>query len=268
MSSLGSNTDNFISIESPFINTYPENNNNKFLLIIIFIIIVVLFIIFFPWDKLVEKKKEHMTGGTLTQLYSNDSQDVYLKGDVDQLATGNYNLYWNQPTRVANTFLNRGSPLPSIVLPNTSMNPNNITLNNLEYQSNEYMPNSSITSNNSRCVRVSESKLPSHRLNFGDINLTKYENDSPRDKLWQNMQDNLLYNKDCLRNPASCGDGPGGYRLGEGYDQGTKAKPYVDLNGNIIYPDSYVGDYFIKPNFDIMQPFPIITKPKYSALNE
>jgi hypothetical protein len=68
-----------------------------------------------------------MSGGTLTQLFANDMQDTYLKGNVDQLATGNFLLHWNQPTRIAsgygfnNGVPNRGQLLSTI--PNISVNP-------------------------------------------------------------------------------------------------------------------------------------------------
>lgn len=88
------------------------------------ILVIIFFIIIIPWDKLgLTSKKEGMTGGTLTQLFAQDSQDVYLKSNVDKLATGNAFLYWNMPTKVLNSFQNRGTPLPSIYLPDTSMNP-------------------------------------------------------------------------------------------------------------------------------------------------
>lgn len=70
---------------------------------------------------------EHMSGGTLTQLFANDMQDTYLKGNVDQLATGNFLLHWNQPTRIAsgygfnNGVPNRGQLLSTI--PSISVNP-------------------------------------------------------------------------------------------------------------------------------------------------
>jgi hypothetical protein len=84
-----------------------------------------------------------MSGGTLTQLFAQDAQDIYLKGNVDQLATGNFMLYWNQPTRVASGYSygngvpNRGQLLSTIppVKPNNTASygmggPNNdMTLN-------------------------------------------------------------------------------------------------------------------------------------------
>ena len=87
-------------------NNINNNNNNISYIIIIILLIIGLYYIF-------NNKMEKMTAGTLTQLFANDSQDTYLKSNVDSLATGNFNLYWNQPTRIANTFLNRGGSYQS-----------------------------------------------------------------------------------------------------------------------------------------------------------
>jgi hypothetical protein len=76
------------------INGNPKNSN-----VIIIILIIILVVIYF-----FSKYTEHMSGGTLTQLFAQDAQDIYLKGNVDQLATGNFMLYWNQPTRVASGY--------------------------------------------------------------------------------------------------------------------------------------------------------------------
>ena len=118
----------------------PENtlnyDNTFHIFIFIFVIMIIVYFIVIFWNKLY-KKQENMTGGTMTQLMAQDSQDVYLKGNVDKLATGNYNLFWNQGTREANVFQNRGQPLYSILLPDTSMNPTN----NILEVSNNYVNN-------------------------------------------------------------------------------------------------------------------------------
>ena len=129
------------SVFSSQMDIFPYQNNlskdDKSFTFFIFIVIIIGLVIFIiPWDKL-GKKREGMSGGTVAQMFSQDSQDVYLKGNVDKLATGNFNLFWNQPTREANVWLNRGSPLYSILLPDTSMNP---TPNMMEV-SNDYVNN-------------------------------------------------------------------------------------------------------------------------------
>lgn len=123
------------SSDSFFGSIYNTTKNDT---TIILILVIVLVIIYF-----LSKYTEHMSGGTLTQLFAQDAQDVYLKGNVDQLATGNFMLYWNQPTRVASGYSwgngvpNRGqlvSTLPPVQPNNTAAygmgGPNNdMTLN-------------------------------------------------------------------------------------------------------------------------------------------
>lgn len=123
-------------ISIPEISLGKEDKKFNFLMFII--VIIVFFIIVIPWDKLGSKKIEGMSGGTLAQMFAQDSQDVYLKGNVDKIATGDFNLFWNQPTRQGmNTFQNRGYPLYSILLPDTPMNPTS----NIMEVSNNYVDN-------------------------------------------------------------------------------------------------------------------------------
>ena len=100
-----------------------DNSSNSSTWIYILILLAVFGFIYYN----LSNSAEHMTGGTLTQLFANDMQDTYLKGNVDQLATGNFLLHWNQPTRVAsgygygNGVPNRGQLLSTI--PQVSVNP-------------------------------------------------------------------------------------------------------------------------------------------------
>lgn len=125
-------TDN---ISVPKISFGKEDRGFNFLMFIIVLIVFVIIVI--PWDKLGSKMLEGMSGGTMSQMFAQDSQDVYLKSNVDKIATGNATLFFNQPTRQLNTFQNRGQPLYSILLPDTPMNP---TRNMLEV-SNNYVDN-------------------------------------------------------------------------------------------------------------------------------
>lgn len=259
-------------------NNYPNyrlvnvNDNNKnsimyyiFILIVIAIIAYLIYL-FIIYEK--DNRRENMSGGTLTQMFAQDSQDVYLKGNVADTATGNFTLYWNQPTKVANTYMNRGSPLSSYVFPSTITNPNipigisteldgaNIDIKNIkpEIDSNNY-----IESIKNPYIHINKPNI------FGSDKITEIMNENPKffdnvdkNKLNKELYYNLLHNKDCVSNPSSCGSGDGGSRLGEDFNQPTDAKPFVSLDGNLFYPDSYVGSYWTQPNFDIMQPYPII----------
>lgn len=123
-------------VSIPRINLGKDDISFNFLMFIIVIVVFVIVVV--PWDKLSSKKIEGMMNGAIvSQLMAQDSQDVYLKGNVDKLATGNVTMMFNQPTRVLNTYMNRGSPLYSIVLPNTPMNPTN----NVLQVSNNYIDN-------------------------------------------------------------------------------------------------------------------------------
>ena len=280
-------------------NKRTYDTSNLLIFIIVIIIIVIIIII---WTNL-NLFKEGMSNGTLTQLFANDSQDVYLKSNIDKLATGNFDLFWNQPTRVANTFMNRGSPLPTFILPDTPMNPNPYPIvasnNYTDYIINQTSdkPNkiikskknkknkNSINYNNYNNSNNSPGTYPNNVLPSSlpmplnpnnppnpyeltkvaeQISKTKEQSDNlpamttwkEKDYLYQKLYDNLLYDKNCLKDPSSCGGGAGGFRLGEDFVQATKAKPFVEISGDTFFPDSYVGSYFTEPTFDIVKPYP------------
>ena len=218
-----------------------NHNDSKNTLYVIFIIIAIIVLYFY-----LNKKIENMTGGTLTQLFANDSQDTYLKGNVDNLATGKFNLYWNQPTRLANTFLNRGSPLPStknvetsnvMLLPNQSNN--KITLNDIANINSEEIEEIEYNKNNNLSNNIMNGLSSCQKCN-GQCN-------NPKSCLQK-----------CKTNPSSCGGGAGGYRLETGFIDATTSPISQKIDENIVYPDSYVGSYFINPQPDIMQPYPVI----------
>jgi hypothetical protein len=88
-------------------------------ILIVIVIIILLYYYFFPM-------KEGMSGGTLTQLYAQDSQNMYLNSADNGIMSGNFDLFWNQPSMVTQgNGTQRGVPLKEIAknLPQTSMNP-------------------------------------------------------------------------------------------------------------------------------------------------
>lgn len=326
--------------------------DDKPFIFFMFIIIIIAFVIVaIPWDKLT-KKREGMSGGTMAQMFAQDSQDVYLKGNVDKLATGNFNLFWNQPTREANVFQNRGQPLYSILLPDTPMNPNPnmlevsnnyvdniidnevnrkenkltfsnpvLTLDNVlpkqsksKSQINPLVPNetkdyetvngdtqsqtdylslpetkqtakskknikqiNSTSTTSTLPPNVLPSNIPiqilanSNPYELAKVakqvstqksttdNLPRMTNWTPEDYLFQAYTDRTINKKDCLNDPASCIGFAGGRRLDD-FVQSTKTVPYVNLDGNTFYPDSYLGSYWYPVNFDINKPYPFIPK--------
>lgn len=84
--------------------------------LILVIVVIIIFIFIFLKGNMVE----NMSPGVVTQMYAQDAQDTYLKGNVDQLATGDFLLNWNQPTRLAtgshyySTGPNRGALLKNL----------------------------------------------------------------------------------------------------------------------------------------------------------
>jgi hypothetical protein len=176
-----------------------------------------------------------MTGGTLTQLFANDAQDTYLKGNMQNLATGNFDLLWNQPTRVASTYPNRGQLLPSVIIPQVAAIENGNNPNNLD-------------------INLANDK---QQIKYDEV-LTGLENNTVNKFINNNkiLQQNC--GEKCYTNPASCGNGAGGYRLGSDFVQPSTSKPFVTLQGNVYYPDQYVGEYWLQPQPDIMKPLPVI----------
>ena len=344
-------------ISTPSISLGKSDKAFNFFMFII--LIIILFIIIVPWNDLgLNSKKEGMSGGTLTQLFAQDSQDMYLTSNNMDAKTGNFNLFFNQPTRVANTFMNRGTPLPSIYLPDTSMNPtkdpiiasNNYTdyilnksaktcknvdlnqnpnanananvnananpnkpkksektfpnplgtpeskdylqLNKSEHQedtSTEFvLPNvlasasasASASTSASSVSTIPNNVLPSSlpldvlansnpyelssvakqvaKKQSTSDNLPRLTEWTPEDILFQSYLNNAMYNKDCIKDPASCTLGTsGGARLPDGFVQSTKAVNSVNIDGTAFFPDSYVGSYY-NDNFNglnIMKPY-------------
>lgn len=228
-SSLSNNSDSKFSLHK--FNIIPGLSDRSFNIFIL-IIIITIFLTCLYGLSFFNKSQENMSGGTLTQLFAQDSQDTYLKSNVDNIATGKFNLYWNQPTKVANSFLNRGSPLPPPQIPAQVIGDNNYKKMNKKNNFEDYV-NNSVNINN----QVTNNDVT-------DNQDTVYQPQACATK--------------CRNDPASCGNGSGGYRLEDGFVDATTAKPYVSLQGNIYYPDSYVGSYFINPIPDIMKPYPIV----------
>jgi hypothetical protein len=306
-------------------------NDKGFNFLMFIIVVIIFFIIVIPWDKLGSKKFEEMSGGTVAQMFAQDSQDVYLKGNVDKIATGNATLMFNQPTRQLNTFQNRGQPLYSILLPDTPMNPtanmlevsnnyvdniinnevykkeNKLTFSNPVLTLDNVLPKQAKTkayeatnnnnkdeeqrksSKSTKSIKLPKSvpTIPKNVLpsslpidlvaNSNPYELakvakqvakTKQTSDNlppltkwtDENKLFQLYTEKAINDKKCLLDPASCTGFSGGARLSDGFVQSTKSVPYVNLDGNYYYTDSYLGSYY-NDNFNglnIMKPYPFI----------
>lgn len=315
-------------VPMPRISLGKDDKGFNFLMFIIIIIVFVIVVV--PWDKLGSRKIEGMMNGAIvSQLMAQDSQDVYLKSNVDKLATGNVTMMFNQPTRVLNTYMNRGSPLYSIVLPDTPMNPtqnivqvsNNYVDKIDDYKfsnpvlSQDYILPKNINAKNDNLIvskenqfnkttktdkdkstkstksiksdksvpTISKNILPSSLPINSIVNSNPYElakvakqvcktkqtsdNLPPltkwtdENKLFQLYTNKSINERNCITDPVSCSLGSaGGSRLNDAFVQSTKAVPYVNLDGNYYYPDSYLANYY-NVNFntpDINKPYPVV----------
>jgi len=200
--------------------------------------------------------KEHMSAGTVTQLFAVDAQNKALNGDVDQTATGNYNLFWGQPSRVASTYPNRGQLLPATVLPLVAAQQDG---------NGKPMPQSAHPAI-PKDIQLNYNKTFSQQLEDKANKLINYLDHTEKKDYNTCLQQNCGEN--CYTNPQACGNGAGGYRLGSGFVEPSTAKPFVSLQGNFYYPDQYNGSYWIAPKPDIMKPLPVIANGLYPINND
>lgn len=224
-----------------------SNKNNYFNVVVIIIVAIIIYYWFFDSPKNNNDKKEHMTAGTLTQLFATDAQNKALNGDVDRTATGNFNLYWGQPTRVASTYPNRGQLLPSTIISQVAAKENGNNPKELD-------------------INLNYDESYSNQLDKKVKKLTNYLDYTENKKNDSFLQQNCGEN--CYTNPQACGNGPGGYRLGSDFVEPTTAKPFVSLQGNLYLPDQYLGSYWIAPKPDIMKPLPVVANGLYPLNNQ
>jgi hypothetical protein len=109
-------TNDGLKLTQPFNINFGIITLGGIVLCIIVIVVVVLFI------TEVFDIKEGMSGGTLTQMFAQDNQNANLNSMSPGVGSGNFDLFFNQPTRVASG-TQRGTPLNKIALPETNMNP-------------------------------------------------------------------------------------------------------------------------------------------------
>jgi hypothetical protein len=79
-------------------SSMQENNLElgcDFKLIFIIVVIIIFVFIFFRGNMV-----ENMSPGVVTQMFAQDAQDTYLKGNVDQLATGNFLLNYSRSSYI------------------------------------------------------------------------------------------------------------------------------------------------------------------------
>ena len=74
-------------------------------------IIIILVILYFVYNYYIST--EHFRPGVFTQMQAIDEQDQYLTNNTGYLANGNYNMNWNQPSRIVNNGHIRGRDMPT-----------------------------------------------------------------------------------------------------------------------------------------------------------
>lgn len=255
MSSDLSTLDNLSITPNPNIsnsNNFGVSSDKKSQWItILFIVLGAIVLIWFFTNSNKNNNLEHMSAGTLTQLFAVDAQNKAINGDVNNTASGNYNLYWGQPTRVSGTYPNRGQLLPATLISGVAA---------LENGNGKQMPQSAHPALPLE-VQMNYDKTYSQELKDKANKLINYLDNTEKKNYNTNLQQNCGEN--CYTNPQACGNGAGGYRLGSGFVEPSTAQPYVSLQGNVYYPDQYNGSYWIAPEPDIMKPLPVIANGLY-----
>lgn len=220
-------------LKQPFNINLKEMSLGTIAICVIVIIVVILFV------TKVFDVREGMSGGTLTQMFAQDAQNANLNSASQGIQSGDFDLYFNQPTRIANpNGTQRGVPMPKIAFPDTDMSP-------MKTQNNEITPDKKTTP----CGR--ECEEGDCRRGCGGKGCGRQQ-DEQVDK--------------CIRDPASCGNGSGGARLGTGFVEPIEydaPSSYVGLNGKIVYPNGYLGSLWVPPsNPDPMKPLKIMETDK------
>jgi hypothetical protein len=203
------------------------NLNCDFTTIIIFIIIfsIIYCLLSNKW-KCKCNNIEKMSPGVIDQLFAKDQQDMHLNAKMGNIASGRFNLFWNQPTLIANTTTNRGKLYnpPNYILGNNSSNTNHAKMVKLTKDV------ANINNNNTR---------------LGNNNVLEIEK--------------LTHKTEPLHDPAGNGTGPGGFRLNTDIVNPIyNGSDFVSLDGELVYPSSYLGDLYMQPKPDLMYPYGIM----------
>jgi len=220
----------YTSIKLPFINQMKGGANENYdlksmssvnlprlTLGTVIVVLVIVFVVVILFTNLFNIT-EHMSGGTLTQMFAQDSQNTYLNSASPGIQEGDFNLFWNQPTLVTNPGTQRGVPLQQVSknLPQTPMNPG--------YKSTK-----------------KQKKLDKLAIEAGLTVPCETSCSSKDPTQCGNSHGNICRMKSGFVEPTD-GDN----------------RPFVGLDGKLTYPDSYVGSLFIEPNNDIRKPLPYI----------
>ena len=84
-----------------------KNDKNMICFVIIGVVVGVVLCL------ILKKKEPFISGGTVSQLFSKDGQDLYLNGpEINNYTNNDFNLEYDMPTRIFD--INRGYPTKNI----------------------------------------------------------------------------------------------------------------------------------------------------------
>ena len=231
---------------SPLVTS--ENNDSNF--IIMLVIVLILIIAYYFINKKYAKSESFMSAGTVDQMFSKDMQDTSLNSNIDNIASGNYALNWNEPTRITNTLPNRGA----LVFPDNEQPvgiPSDLLSGLGKDIQSSYTPVGIAINNALSNQGESEMNLNGEIVNGNGSNT-----------LYGTNMNEGLGRKSCKEDPASCGSSGGGAWLNSDIVNPvlTSNQPeYVRLaNGKLFYPSSYLADLYMLPNLDVNYPYAVM----------
>ena len=204
---------------STSLNLDTDVNNKKCVMKTFYniVVIVVVFYVIYVLYKYFSYSENFMSTGVISDLFGKDIQDLNLNSGVKNIASGNYNLMWNNPSRITDTLPNRGGFY-------LSQNQKPLIVKNSDYNQ---VPNGLLNDNGKNEI-----------LN----------NDYETIKTTSN---------NCIIDNPSCGNGDGGYRLnGDIVNPLLNSNSPEMVNGSLFYPNSYVPSLFIEPEFNINHEYP------------
>lgn len=187
-------------------------------------VILILIILYYWFNK--NNREGFMAPGVIDQLFAKDAQDTYVNSNINNLASADFELYWNNPSRITDVLPNRGA----LVLPDTQVAVG--------------IPTDLLTTSSGGKMEDSVYAPIGAVIN-------------------QNLNANLT-SPTCAQDMASCGNGSGGYRLNKDIVNPivtSRSPEFVNLsNGTLFYQDSYVPDFYMLPDNDVNYPYAYMPK--------
>ena len=236
----------------------PNDGGSRFVFTLV--VILILIIVYHFVSKRYSTSESFMSAGTVDQMFAKDAQDTAINSNIDNIASGNYALSWNEPTRITNTLPNRGS----LIFPNDEQ-PVGIPSDLLSGLGKDVQSSFSPLGNAINNALVNQGENPMN-LNGEVINGNGFGpnngNGLNKNSLYGTNMNYGLRRKTCKEDPASCGSDSAGIWLNSDIVNPvlTSDQPeYVSLaNGKLFYPSSYLADLYMLPNNDVNYPYAVM----------